>query len=347
MAKAIILSSKVFERDAKRELRELFKQCSFEELFEGNFVLESDEPKPGILKAIKENEPVFVHNAFPVDLCFDQVKSYDFIAEEIVKNNLLSKERPFSIETITYGTPVKSRDIEVQIGSILESRGFKVDRKNLSQLIGIIVHQEKVYLGSADTSSLLYPYLNLSKRFSRETIKESRLNRAQFKLVEALERFRIELNGQKKYALDLGAAPGGWSKVLASKGYYVVSIDGGDLDSSLKGHPNILQIKQTINPETLPGIRKLLEEKLGDAKLDIITNDMNLDYDKSIGLINHFSDYLAEHGKVIMTLKSMKRNIMPSFEEAKEKLSARYRLVKAKHLDQNRQEITLYLQKNE
>ena len=101
---------------------------------------------------------------------------------------------------------------------------------------------------------------------------ESRLNRSQFKLIEALERFNIQLNGNGSYALDLGASPGGWSKVLFSHGYNVIAIDKGELDNSLKNKPQIYHIKETI-------------KALKNSKIEEVAYDIALSLKGKIPLI--------------------------------------------------------------
>lgn len=53
---------------------------------------------------------------------------------------------------------------------------------------------------------------------------------AEFKLLEALEVFGIVLPSHG-VALDLAAAPGGWTRVLRRAGEYVTAIDPGELDA--------------------------------------------------------------------------------------------------------------------
>ncbi len=348
MGKTLILSTVAFKRNAKNELKELFGDCKFDDLFEGNFVLTSQETNSESISKIKAKDPIFVHNAIPVDVYLENPK-IEVLPQEIVdkflKEDLLKKGQPFAIDTLTNKSPIKSRDLEVRVGSLLEEKGFSVDLKNPSQLIGVVVYDGKVYAGAAEVSTLLYPCIDLAKKFARESMKEDRLNRAQFKLVEAIGRFNLKLDGQGKYALDLGASPGGWSKVLASKGYEVISVDKGNLDESIVGNPKITHIQQTITPENVLTIKKEVKEIIGDKTLEIITNDMNLSPLESIELMNEFADYLHSGSTAVLTLKSVRRNIMDLIKEAKEKLEKNYEIVKAKHLEQNRREITLYIHK--
>ena len=45
--------------------------------------------------------------------------------------------------------------------------------------------------------------------------------------------------------LDLGAAPGGWTRVLRQRGQYVTAIDTAVLDDRLKGDKGIRFLKMT------------------------------------------------------------------------------------------------------
>ena len=57
-------------------------------------------------------------------------------------------------------------------------------------------------------------------------------SRAYFKLEEALDLAGVDdLHGSR--ALDLGAAPGGWTEVLLDRGASVVAVDPGALDASV------------------------------------------------------------------------------------------------------------------
>ncbi len=345
MEKIIVFSSSVFKRDAKKELQDIFEEgLKFEDLFEGNFICIRKSKKGYLLERVKEKDPIFVHNAIPLNIYLDSFNNYSNVANLILKKNLLEKEKSFRIETITYDSEIKSRDIEVGIGSLLEKAGLKVDMLTPGQLIGIISKKNEIYIGSSDVNNLIYSYLDLSKTLSRKISQEGKLNRAQFKLVEAIERFYIRLN-RGEYVLDLGASPGGWSRVLSSKGCKVIAIDGGELNPCLKQDKNIYHIKERITEENIKSIKKTLEELIEDKELSMITNDMNISPNESISIIREFSDYLLKGGKVIMTLKGITKNIFDLIQNSKIELEKNYNIIKIKHLEQNRREVTFYLNK--
>lgn len=68
--------------------------------------------------------------------------------------------------------------------------------------------------------------------------KEGPPNRAYLKLWEALIRLRAS-PGPGDLCLDLGAAPGGWSWVLAQTGARVIAVDKAALDAKVMALPNV------------------------------------------------------------------------------------------------------------
>ncbi len=58
------------------------------------------------------------------------------------------------------------------------------------------------------------------------------ISRAEFKLLEALEVFGVSLPSRGR-ALDLGAAPGGWTRLLLEASLSVVAVDPANLDPRL------------------------------------------------------------------------------------------------------------------
>ena len=80
------------------------------------------------------------------------------------------------------------------------------------------------------------------RRFARE---EGQISRAEFKLLEALEVFRIVLP-PRGVALDLGASPGGLTGVLRQLDQYVTAVDPGELGPRLAG--------QRLHPVAVEGV---------------------------------------------------------------------------------------------
>jgi 23S rRNA (cytidine2498-2'-O)-methyltransferase len=168
-----------------------------------------------------------------------------------------------------------------------------------------------------------------NRRFARTA---SRISRSEFKLLEAFDVFGLspEPGGA---ALDLGAAPGGWSRLLRERGLRVTAVDPAKLDDRLRGDKDLRHIRTTA--------KKFLQQK--PEKYDLIVNDMRMDARKSAQLMVSCAPYLNPGGFGIMTLKlpEEKREIV--IDEAYQILSGTFRIAGARQLFHNRSEITVYL----
>ena len=71
------------------------------------------------------------------------------------------------------------------------------------------------------------------RRFRRE---KEQISRAEFKMLEAFEAFTSTCPPAASL-LDLGAAPGGWTRVLRQKGQYVTAVDPAELHPRLRRRP--------------------------------------------------------------------------------------------------------------
>jgi 23S rRNA (cytidine1920-2'-O)/16S rRNA (cytidine1409-2'-O)-methyltransferase len=81
---------------------------------------------------------------------------------------------------------------------------------------------------------------------ARIELLEPRTLRGEIKLRAALEAFPIEVSG--RIALDVGAAAGGFTKVLVDRGarkVYAVDAGHGQLLGSLRLHPRIVNLERT------------------------------------------------------------------------------------------------------
>jgi 23S rRNA (uridine2552-2'-O)-methyltransferase len=89
-------------------------------------------------------------------------------------------------------------------------------------------------------------------------------SRAAFKLIELDEKFRFLKKGAR--VLDLGAAPGGWSQVVAAKGATVVAADVLDIEPI----PGVTFFQVDLTDAHVPA---MLKEALG-GPADIVLTDM-------------------------------------------------------------------------
>jgi 23S rRNA (cytidine2498-2'-O)-methyltransferase len=168
------------------------------------------------------------------------------------------------------------------------------------------------------------------RRFARE---EGQISRAEFKLLEAIEVFGIVLPAHG-VALDLGAAPGGWTRVLRQAGQYVTAIDPGELDARLADDPGVRHRRMTAE--------QYLQSD-PDA-FDIIVNDMRMDARDSARVMAACAKLLYRHGWALMTVKLPEQDRQPVLDQTFAILRPVYTIAGARQLFHNRSEITLFLQ---
>lgn len=108
----------------------------------------------------------------------------------------------------------------------------------------------------------------LNDPFVRKAKQEGYRSRAAFKFIEINEKYKIIKSGQT--VIDLGAAPGGWTQVIAekvgSKGR-VIALDLQDIEAF--SNPNVLIIKGDFEDEL---VQQQLAQHIELA--DVIVSDM-------------------------------------------------------------------------
>jgi 23S rRNA (cytidine2498-2'-O)-methyltransferase len=184
-------------------------------------------------------------------------------------------------------------------------------------------------LGVSPVAQNLSAWAGGMRRFARE---DGQVSRSEFKLLEAIELFGIQLP-ERGVALDLGASPGGWTRVLRNLGQYVTAVDPGELDPRVSADPGVRHKRLTA------------EEYLRSEpdRFDIIVNDMRMDARDSARLMLRFAPLLYAHGLALMTLKLPQEQRAPIVEHALTLLRGGYDVVGARQLFHNRSEITVVL----
>jgi 23S rRNA (cytidine2498-2'-O)-methyltransferase len=162
------------------------------------------------------------------------------------------------------------------------------------------------------------------------------ISRAEFKLLEAFEAFGIDpAADENPLALDLGAAPGGWTKVLLSSGCSVVAVDPAKLHSQLYENKNLTHLE--IPAQRLPE---------GIGPFSLIVNDMRMDVYDSCRIMLDMVEKLEDNGIALMTLKLSSGDWRRKTLKALDFLESRYRVIDAKQLFYNRGEVTVCMKKN-
>lgn len=246
------------------------------------------------------------------------------VQSRLVQTDKRYGERPYS----------SGRLNQLLAEALAEETGARESIKKPQIVVSILCTMHKAYLGISPVEENLSSWSGGAHHFAQTT---EQISRAEFKLLEALDVFGIHLpeHGQ---ALDLGAAPGGWTRLLLEADMDVVAVDPANLD------------KRLLKARHLEHYRGYAEQYLEEAirkkkRFDIILNDMRMDAREAARLLSRASHCLRFDGVVVSVFKlpHATPTIQPltNLQEALRILHRQYGIVQARQLFHNRQEVTV------
>ena len=300
-----------------------------------------------------QQRPIFVRHLAPVQAVIHLSNTENDIGElalavaNLPTFTLLERGQRFAVQTRLLQTDMES----VRVGSnkhayssghvnqllaqaIAEETGAVESVKKPQVVVSLLCTIEKAYLGISLTTDNLSDWPGGARHFAH---LPEQISRAEFKLLEALEIFDVTLPSQG-LALDLGAAPGGWTRILLAAGMQVVAVDPAKLDARLS------------RQQYLEHYRGYAEDYLEEAikrhrKFNVVTNDMRMDAREAARLLIQASACLLSDGFIINVLKLPHENSeidpLKNLNEALRLLQSHFAIVQARQLFHNRQEVTV------
>lgn len=221
----------------------------------------------------------------------------------------------------------------------LRASGRLTDDANLPRLHIFFPDKNRALIGTSDPHNSAAAHMGIQ----RLKMPHDAPSRSYLKLAEAFEVF-LSKEEQKKwlspglYAVDLGAAPGGWTWQLLQRGLKVIAVDNGPLKGVVAKHPAVKHLRQD-------GFRYRPKQAV-----DWLVCDMVEQPAKIAALM---ADWLTSGAttRAIFNLKlPMKKrvealaNALDSIRTALDAKGIRYRL-EAKQLYHDREEVTVFLAK--
>lgn len=324
------------------ELRKVAADVQVTPLADGVVLVTSARTFLAIAEDWRAAPPVFVRHICPVQTVVtlrSKLNADQAILRQQVTNELLwliDAEFSISVQTrILTELPYKPFDINNVLADVITTMtGAPLDVRAPQQILSVVCcstddAQHVAYLGVSLAVHNLSDWAGGMRRFARET---DQVSRAEFKLLEALEVFAIKLP-PRGVALDLGASPGGWTRVLRQHDQYVTAIDPGELA------PLIAQ-DRGVRHKRMTAEQYLMDEP---DQFDLIVNDMRMDARDSARLMVAYAKQLYRHGLVIMTLKLPEQNRSPVIDHALNILTQAYEIIGMRQLFHNRSEFTVCL----
>ncbi len=186
----------------------------------------------------------------------------------------------------------------------------------------------RLFAGISKVEENLSPWSSGQCRIPRDP---DSVSRAETKLIEGWEAFGLG-RPRPGLALDLGAAPGGWSRVLADWGYEVHAVDPAPLDP---------RVASRVHAHQETAGRFL--SKPGPT-FDLLVCDMKMEARRVADLLVSCSPRLKVGARVFTTLKLGKGSGgLEEADQALEILKSRFRVEAARQLFFNRSEVSVLL----
>lgn len=340
----VILTANADSDDlAMREVRQVDSAAHIRaELAPGVLLVETASGFGALAAQWRTQPPIFVRHVCPVQVTLQLAvgREADLAtvcqAVEAGLSARIDPKHPFSVQTriLAENFPLKPFDLNTPLADLIrEKTGAPLDVRAPAQALSLVVARYadsiKAFLGVSAVADNLSDWAGGVRRFAR---MDEQVSRSEFKLLEALEVFGIDLPA-RGIALDLGAAPGGWTRTLRERSLYVTAIDPAELAPGL------------LNDKGIRYRRTTAENYLANDpdQFDMIVNDMRMDARDSARLMCAYVRVLRPGGFAIMTLKLPEHEREPFIDHAFNILHMAYTIAGARQLFHNRSEITVYL----
>ena len=337
-----------FASTSVAELKQLDKRLTrIEELAPG-VTLCGTPDVTALMRLAARERPIFVRHLAPVQTIANLSNTAEDLAglataiADLPGLALLERGTHFAVqsrlaqtEESQGGRPYSSGQINQALAEMIaEETGATESIKRPQVIISLLCTMDKGYMGISTAEENLSSWPGGARRFAQTP---EQMSRAEFKLLEALDVFGVTLPSQG-HALDLGAAPGGWTRLLLEAGLNVVAVDPANLD------PRLTRGKR------LEHYRGYAENYLDEAirrgtHFDLIVNDMRMDAREAARQLVKASLCLRTDGFIISVFKLPHAapgiNPLTNLKEALNILGKRFSLVQARQLFHNRQEVTV------
>ena len=138
-----------------------------------------------------------------------------------------------------------TRRFQPLLENALREQGRLLDDLRATRLHVFFPDKSSVMIGSSDPHNSADAIMGIA----RQSMPVEAPSRSTMKLAEAIEVFmdkseQTRLLRQGMQAVDLGAAPGGWTWQLVRRGIRVTAVDNGPMKGVLATHPLVQHLKQ-------------------------------------------------------------------------------------------------------
>lgn len=330
------------------ELKRLDNRLAQSELLTPGIALCTVPEATTLMRLAAEQHPIFVRHLAPVQAIVplhhteQDLGTLATALANLPTFNMLERGQRFAVQTRILQAegqaikrPYSSGMLNQSLASaIAEETGAVESMKKPQIVVSVLCATDKAYLGISLAKENLSDWPGGTRHFAQTP---EQISRAEFKLLEALEVFGVSLPARGR-VLDLGAAPGGWTRLLLEAGLQVIAVDPANLDPRLKGQPGLEHYRGYAETYLEEAVR-------AHQRFDVIVNDMRMDARDAARLLGQATRCLRNDGFVLSVFKlpHATRDINPltTLQHALSLLEKSYGIVQARQLFHNRQEVTV------
>lgn len=324
---------------AMEELRRRFPGVALSGLAPGEtFRLQHDEYNDEeLIAALRRDELIFLRHVFPVTeeiampaspeetaaalARFAASRSADAKGSAVAVQVRKSQDSPF---------PFSSAEARDLMTPILRGAGAETVARDARWILSVYAVKKAIYFGWSAPRDNLSDWPGGAVRFRRE---EGLISRAAFKLLEAETTFDLPLT-RFSSALDLGAAPGGWTSVLLERGVRVTAVDPAEMHPSLSGHPMLRHLRQNA-----------AELSFRPGSFDLLVCDMSWDPHHTCKIVTQLAPALTAGASGLITLKLMYRKPLQTIADLLAAYGESFEIRRVKQLFHNRDEVTIWVRR--
>lgn len=289
-----------------------------------------------IAAACRDQPVMFVRHLFRevgeggVDLAAGEI-DLDTLAADAIAIWLALPVAPAIALHVWASEPVKTSfrtdELWRALASGLDGQGIRAGRSGADQVLSACLTSDGIKLGLNGVANALTDWPGGRVRLAKP---KGQISRSEFKLEELFRTTDLPVPTSGT-AIDLGAAPGGWTRILRQRGLGVWAVDPGDLDPRIASDSGVHHIRTTAGPF------------LADTNLeaDLVVNDMRMAPELSVSVMRGAFRRLKPGGLTIQTLKITPRHPLRTVRHALSALREDYEILFARQLHHNRNEVTV------
>jgi 23S rRNA (cytidine2498-2'-O)-methyltransferase len=320
---------------AVRELRlEYGRQLHVERVGPDLGVLSAATPEVGDVAAACAARPLVFIRHLTVELVrVARSQAADVAAVASAARSILAENAigdALAVQTWVSGSAAVgygSGELSAHLAQDLAAHGYSVARANQDHVLSCCITPHGVCVALNRRADSLSDWPGGRIRLARD---DSQVSRAEFKLEELFQTFSLDLPTAGR-AVDLGASPGGWTRILRGHGLEVWAVDPGDLDARVAGDRRVHHARTTAGEFF----------RSTDVRFDLAVNDMKMDPTMSCRVMLTTAPHLRPGALAIVTLKIGTQRPVETVQRCLTLLGRSYEVLHARQLQHNRHEVTV------